>query len=104
RVGNEHHSGLGGQGLEHGGKVVAVIPGGNAKQPRPEEVGDDGINREAILRDHYVHARSHQGVPDKLDDFIRAVAQNEVFRIEGEFLGQLLFQVKRVAIRVEEQV
>jgi hypothetical protein len=44
---------------------------------------------------------TEQRVPDHFDDFIGAVAEDEVGRRHAEFGGELLFQVKRVAVGVK---
>ena len=62
------------------------------------------INREAKLRNDHVHARREQRVADKLDDFVRAVAQNQIRRFDAEFCRQFLFQIKRVAVGIKIQV
>ena len=64
-------------------------------------MGDDRIYRKAVLRDDDIDSRTHQGVADKLDDLIRAVSEDQVFRSDTDFLRQPLFQVEGVAVRVE---
>ena len=59
------------------------------------------INRETELRDDHIRARRKQHVADKLDDFVRAVAENQVGRLDAEFLRQFLFQIKRVAVGIK---
>ena len=104
RIGNEGHFRAGRDGFEHRGQVVSEIRGGNGNQLRAEQVCDDGVNREAILRYNHFGARLHQRVSDELDDFIGAVAEDQVVRLDTEFRCQLLLQVKRVAVRIEVQV
>jgi hypothetical protein len=40
-------------------------------------------------------------VADELDDFVGAVAEDEVRRFDTKFLRQLTFQVERVAVGVK---
>jgi len=42
-------------------------------------------------------------VAEQFDDFVGTVAEDQVFRSEFQFGGQLLFQVKGVAVRIEIQ-
>ena len=70
----------------------------------PEQAGDQRINQEAILRHHHVHARPHHGVGEKFQDFVGAVAQDEVGRVHGQFGRQLLFEIKGVAVGVKVQL
>ena len=68
---------------------------------RAEQGGHDGINGKAILRHDDLRAGREQRVPDHFDDFIGAVAEDEVGRRHAEFGGELLFQVKRIAVGVK---
>ena len=38
---------------------------------------------------------------DKLDDFIRAVAQNQMSRLDAELARKFLFEIKRIAVGVK---
>src|SRR5688572_10851336 len=77
------------------------IHGRNAHQLRTKEMGDDWIDREAILGDHHLRFAVEQSVRDKLDDFIRAIAQNEICRLHAELFRQLALEVECVAIRIK---
>ena len=44
---------------------------------------------------------AEQRVADKLDDFIRAVAENQIGRLDAEFRREFLFQVKRIAVGIK---
>ena len=103
-VGREHDSGVGGESLEHRRQIVTVVSGRDADQAGPEQVSDEVINREGVLRDDHLRARSHQGVADKLDNFIGAVAEDEVRCLDAQLLSELLLQVKRVAVRIQVQI
>src|SRR6266403_2119778 len=42
-----------------------------------------------------------EGVPEKLDDFVRARAENEVFPAEPQFFRERFAQIKAAAIRIK---
>ena len=72
----------------------------------PNNFGDDGINRKTILRHHHVRDGSgatatEQRVADEFDDFVRAVAEDEVGRFNAEFGGEFLFEIKCVAVGIQ---
>ena len=85
----------------HGGQVVSEIARGHDDRVGPQQVRHQRIDQEAILRHHHVHARPQQGVPQKLQDFIGAVPQDEVGGVHRQFGRQFLFEVKGIAIGVK---
>ena len=80
---------------------MAVGFGGHDDELPAEQGGDDGINRKAILGHDHLGAGRDQRVADELDDFVRAVAEDQVGGRHAEFGGELLLQVEGIAIRVE---
>ena len=101
RVCHEHDARLRRDGFEHRGQIVSVFFRRNRDDVRTEHFGDDGINRETELRHHHVVAGHEQRVRDELDDFVRAVAEDEIRRFDAEFGREFLFQVKRVAVGIK---
>ena len=106
RIGDEDDARVGRDGGQHRVEVVGMIFRRHDDEFRAEQGGHDGINRKAVLRhDDFRHGRgaiaTEQRVPDHFDDFIGAVAEDEVGRRHAEFGGELLFQVKRVAVGVK---
>jgi hypothetical protein len=106
RIGDEDDARVGRDGGQHRVEVVGMIFRRHDDEFRAEQGGHDGINRKAVLRRRRALPRrractTEQRVPDHFDDFIGAVAEDEVGRRHAEFGGQLLFQVKRVAVGVK---
>ena len=56
--------------------------------PPKSLVASIGVDGETVLRRHYVRARADEGVSDKFDDFVGAVAQRQVGGGDAEFLRQ----------------
>ena len=92
---------FGRDGGQHGVEVVAVVLGGHDDELAAEQGGDDGIDGKAVLRDDHLGAGRQERVADELDDFIGAVAEDQVGGRHAEFGGELLLQVKGVAVRVK---
>jgi len=85
-------------------RAVEVVPvgfGGQDDELPAEQGSDDGIDRKAILRHDHLGAGRNQRVAEELDDFVRAVAEDQVGRRHAELGGELLLQIERIAIRVE---
>jgi hypothetical protein len=53
------------------------------------------------LRNDHVRARREQRVCDELDDFVRTVSQNQIRRLDTEFYGEFLFEIKRIAVGIK---
>ena len=51
-------------------------------------------------RDHFV-ARPKEGMPDELDDFVRAVSKDDVFPVKAEFLGDGASQRPSAAVGIK---
>ncbi len=90
-----------GEGAAQGGEVVAVIAGGDDDGIGAEQVCDEGIDQEAVLRHHDIHARPHQGVGDEFQDFVGTVAEDEVGGAHAQLGGELLLEIEGVAIGVK---
>lgn len=73
----------------------------HAHELRTKQMRDDRIHREAILRDHDFGIRIQQCVRDELDDFIRAIAENKIGRLDKKFLRQLALQIEGVAVGIK---
>ena len=101
RVGHKHKLRFRRDGPQHGGQVVAVIFRGHGDQVRAKQLGDDGVNGEAILRDHHVRAGAEQGVAEEFYDFVGTVAQHEAGGVNPELGRQFVLQVIGVAIGVK---
>ena len=80
---------------------MAVSLGGHDDELAAEQGSNNWIHRKAILGYDYLGAGRNQRVADELDDFVRAVAKNQVGRCHPELGGELLLQVIRIAIRIE---
>ena len=53
------------------------------------------------MRNDHVRAGRQQRVPDEFNDFVRAVAENQIRRFNAEFRGEFLLEVKRVAVGIQ---
>ena len=51
-------------------------------------------------RDHFV-ARPKEGMPDELDDFVRAVSKDDVFPVKAEFVGDGASQRPSAAVGIK---
>ncbi len=103
-VGDEDDAGLRGDGLEHGWEVMAVVEGGDGNEASTEEVGDDGVDGEAVLRDDGIGVGVEEGVADEFEELIGAVAEEEVGGLDAEVAGEALLEVEGVAVGVEVDV
>jgi hypothetical protein len=77
---------------------------GNRDEIRPKQPRHEGIDDEAVLRNHDIHTGGEECVPDELDDFIRAVAEDEVRLGDAKLRGEALFELVRAAVRIEVQL
>ena len=84
RIGQEEHTGPRRDRPDHGRNIGSKLHRRHGHQRGSEQGRDDGIHREAELRNHHLDPRSHHGMPHELEEFIGAVAQDEVLGSDAQ--------------------
>ena len=88
-------------GRDHRVEVVPQIGARHLDRARAENCRDQFVGDEGVLgRDHVV-AAIEKCVPEKLDDFIRPAAENEVIAADSELRGERFAQIMAAAIGIE---
>ena len=64
-------------------------------------MGNNGVDGKTILGDDNIGVGTKQCVGDKLNDFIGAITENDLARINTEFVGHLLPQIKSIPVGVK---
>ena len=64
----------------------------------------EAVNGETVFRGHDGFAHTQEGAYDHLDEFVRAVADDDPVTLHPEFLGQPLLEVEGVAVGIAVQV
>jgi hypothetical protein len=74
---------------------MSKIAGGDGDEVGAKQASHDWIDGEAELGDDDIGAGAQEGVSDELEEFIGAVAEDEVGWGDVELISELLFQVNR---------
>ncbi len=100
-IGDEDHASLRGDRLPDRVEVEAMFAVRDFDGPGAEEGGHQAVGDESVFRGHQLRPRPEKGVPDKFDDLVRAVAEDNIFRRKIQFLRERCAQIKTAAIGIK---
>src|SRR6266446_10624008 len=103
-IGDENYSRFGRDRLEHRLEIVLIIRAGRFNRVRAEEGRDQFVGDEGVLGDDHLIAGIYKRVAEKLDHFVRAVPENDIFARETEPGTERAAQIKTAAVWIKPSV